>query len=91
MCLQDEKGRRKVFETLVHEQKDWIFRYCVLRLGATHGEDVAQDVFREAYQLHVASGVDNWPGANPDSPQVPSDSPSGESFWMRLFPHSHTK
>jgi RNA polymerase sigma-70 factor (ECF subfamily) len=48
--LQDEDVRRTVFEALVREHQDQIFRYCTARLGAVYGEDVAQDVFLAAWE-----------------------------------------
>lgn len=44
-----EEERRAAFDALVRENQDRIFAYCVARLGALHGEEVAQEVFLAAW------------------------------------------
>jgi len=39
-----------LFDTLVRDNQDRIFSYCVVRLGEVHGEEVAQEVFVAAWQ-----------------------------------------
>ena len=48
--FQDPAIRRHVFDGLVRDNQDWIYRYCVNRLGELSGEEVAQEVFLAAWE-----------------------------------------
>ena len=48
--LRDERYRAEVLSGLVRSYQDRIFRYCVVRLGEVHGEEVAQEVFVTAWE-----------------------------------------
>jgi len=48
--LPDEAYREQVFTALLRDYQHRILRYCVLRLGAACGEEVAQEVFRIAWE-----------------------------------------
>ena len=48
--LQDETNRQTVFAAWLEAHYQAIVRYCVARLGALQGEDVAQEVFVAAWE-----------------------------------------
>lgn len=41
--LQDDAYRQEVFNTLLRDYQDRIFRYCVTRMGEAQGEGIAQE------------------------------------------------
>ena len=48
--LQDDAYRQEVFNTLLRDYQDRIFRYCVTRIGEAQGEEIAQEVFLTAWE-----------------------------------------
>ena len=48
--LKEPEYRQQVFNRLVEDYKDDIYRYCVTRLGSDYGEDTAQEVFVTAWE-----------------------------------------
>lgn len=62
--LPDPQYRADVLRWLVLSYQDRILRYCVTRLGAVQGEDVAQEVFLTAWatlaKFRHASTLETW-------------------------------
>ncbi|HEY4311345.1 MAG TPA: sigma-70 family RNA polymerase sigma factor [Pirellulales bacterium] len=55
--------KRPNWREIVEKHQEQVLRIAVRILGSLHdAEDVAQDVFVEAYQLHRRGGVDGWTG-----------------------------
>lgn len=55
---------RAVFDALVRDYQDRVFRYCVTRLGGLHGEEVAQEVFLAAWEglskFRHEAAIETW-------------------------------
>jgi DNA-directed RNA polymerase specialized sigma24 family protein len=62
--LHDEAYCRDVFKTLLRDYQHIIVQYCVTRLGASEGEDIAQEVFLAAWEslrkFRQESSVETW-------------------------------
>jgi len=62
--MKDEQYRAEVFSWLVRNYQDRIFHYCIVRLGAVYGEEVAQEVFVTAWEILAkfrhASTLETW-------------------------------
>jgi RNA polymerase sigma-70 factor (ECF subfamily) len=56
-------GKQPDWQEIVEKHQARVLRIAVRILGSVHdAEDVAQDVFVEAYQLHGRGGVEGWTG-----------------------------
>ena len=62
--LHDDAYRQEVLTDLLRVHQDRIFRYCTVRLGDIHGEEVAQEVFVTAWKnlptFRLESTIETW-------------------------------